>query len=345
MKRSSTLAVFVVTLSLFLAGCGGGPVQNGLVDPFIGGTEGVVMSFMEQAPPTEIFDNGDTTFVISVKVQNNGESDVGPDAMIPPDNNWAEIEIQGINPLQFGSPQTVRTLSEEGVSLTRMRKNFDGSLIAGTPDVITFDNFQYLPDNVGNNQVMIRANICYDYTTFTNTQVCLKSNTLETVRDNSICTLAGPRDVKNSGAPVHVTTVSQAPLGKNKIQLTFTIENVGSGTIFAPSDRPVGSTGSLFGRHCDQSQQNQNRNQVYVRVVLNDEQSTGLISCNRLSRGNEGIVQLFGGQPTVLTCTLETPEGIGSQAYTDLLRIDLDYAYSQYIETPVLIRDVSSGLQ
>jgi hypothetical protein len=302
------------------------------------------MSFQEQAPPTEIFDNGDSTFSIGLRLQNNGEADVGPDAIIPSDNQWAQVEIQGINPLQFGSPQTMKTFSEEGITLTRMRKSFDGTSIGGTPDVMLFEGFRYLPDNVGNNQVTIRANICYDYTTFTNTQVCLKSNTLETIQDNTICTLAGPRDVKNSGSPVHVTSVKQAPLGKNKIQVEFTIENVGTGTIFAPSDRPQGSTGTFLGWHCDQNQQNQNRNRVWVRVRLNDDLSNALINCNRLADSNEGLVQLFAGQPTVVTCTLQTPQGVGSQAYTDTLRIDLDYAYSQFVETPVLIRDVSAGL-
>lgn len=345
MKQPSLTFILLAALSLVLAACSGAPVNNALGDPFIGGTGGVAMSFMEQAPPLEIFDNGDSTFSVGVRLVNIGESDLGPDAIVPAENTWGQIEISGFNPVQFGSPQTIRTFGEEGITLTRMRKNFDGSIIAGTPDIMMFDGFRYIPNNVGNTQVTIRATSCYDYTTFTNAQVCIKANTLETVQDNSICTLAGPRDVKNSGSPVHVTTLSQAPLGRNRIQFSFSIENVGTGTIFAPSYRAIGSTGSIYNSHCDQSQQNQNRNHVWVNVRLNDEFSTGLISCNRLGNTNQGIVQLFAGQPTIVTCNLETAQGISSQAYTDLLRIDLDYAYSEYIEVPMVIRDVSAGLQ
>jgi hypothetical protein len=344
--KAPSLVLILAAVSIVLAGCTAQPQGGDLTDPFIGGTEGIIMSFQEGTPPREIFDNGDSTFAIGIRLQNQGESDIGSEPIIPNDNRVAIMEITGVNPLQFGNPQTVRDFQSEGITLTRMRKSFDGTQIAGAPDVMLFDGFRFNPDIVGNTEVRLRANLCYDYTTFTNTQVCMKSSTLETIQDNSICTLSGPRDVKNSGAPVHVTSLSQYPLGRDKIQIQFTVENVGTGMIFAPSEYQTFSSTSFFGASpCDPTQPNNpNRNVVYVRVRLNDDSSNALIRCNRLGDNSEGLVTLFAGSPAIVQCTMEVPPGAGTQAYTDTLRVDLDYMYYQFVQTPILIRDVSAGI-
>ncbi len=344
--KASPLVLALFAISMLVVGCTQGTPQQGLTDPFIGGVEGITMSFQEGTPPREIYDNGDSSFAIGLQLNNLGESDVGADPIVPNDNRVAYIEITGVNPLQFGSPQMSKSLADESITLTRMRKNFDGTQVAGAPDVMLFDGFRFTPDIVGNQEVRLRANICYDYTTFTNTQVCMKSSTLETVQDNAICTLSGPRDPKNSGSPVHITSLSQYPLGRQKIQIQFTVENVGTGLIFAPSEFMTSNVNTIFGASpCDPTQiNNPNRNKVYVRVRLNDDSSNALIRCNRLGDTSEGLVTLFAGAPAIVQCTMEVPQGIGTQAYTDNLRVDLDYMYYQFVQTPVLVRDVSAGL-
>ncbi len=179
-------------------------------------------------------------------------------------------------------------------------------------------------------------------TTRSSTRVCIKDNLLENIQDSSICTLTGAKDVKNSGAPVHVTMLQQNPLGRDRIQVTFTIENVGTGRVF----HKVGSgyIGSALQGNgpCDSSLTNPDRDVVFVDVALNDGASTGGIQCPLLGNSNSGFIKMFAGNAVTLSCTIPTNPS-GSRIYTDTLRVNLQYAYSQFVETPILIRDVTVG--
>lgn len=229
----------LLALSLLVASCGPGNQQTSISDPFIGGDMGLQISFMQGAPPSEIFDGGQYPFSVNVLVENLGEADVGPDSVLGAtgDNTFALVSLIGFNPAQFNFPETDKTFVQEDINVIGARRNFDGTIIPGDTNIVQFEGFNYLPDEQGNSEIRIRANICYDYRTRSSTRVCIKDNILENIQDNSICVLTGPKDVKNSGSPVHVTKVNQNPLGRDKIQVTFTIENVGLGRVF----RPVGS--------------------------------------------------------------------------------------------------------
>jgi hypothetical protein len=335
--------IALLALTVLAAGCSPTGPDSSLSDPFIGGAQGLKVSFMQGAPPSEIFDGGQYPFSVNILVENLGEADVGPDSVTGAtgDNQFALVSLIGFNPAQFNYPETDKTFAQEQISVLGARRNFDGTIIAGDTNIVQFEGYNYLPDEQGNSEIRIRANICYDYTTRTSTRVCIKDNILENIQDNSICVLTGPKDVKNSGSPVHVTKVAQNPLGRDKIQVTFTIENVGTGRVF----RKVGSawsSGPLGGGACDTSLTNPDRNYVFVDVFLGDESSTGLIQCPLLGNSNQGYINLFQGNAVTMSCTIQTnPQG--NRVYTDTLRINLEYAYLDYSEVPILIRDVTVG--
>jgi hypothetical protein len=336
--------LLALLLALFVTACTNSNGPSDITDPFVGGTAGLALSFEQGAPPAEIYDGGQMPFSVFVRVENLGEADVGPDSVngVTGDNTFALIQIIGINPAQFGYPEVEKTFAETETTILGARKNFDGTIIAGTLDSIPFEGYEYLPDEQGNSQVTMRANICYDYTTRTNTRVCIKDNLLENVQDDSICVLSGPKDVKNSGAPVHVTAVTQNPLGRDKIQVTFTVENVGSGQVFRRASEQQYSNRDPYSSPCDNSITNPNRNQVKVRVNLGDDTASGLIRCPLLDNSNEGYINLFQGNAATISCTIQT-DPQGNRIYTDSMRISLEYTYSQFVETPILIRDVSAG--
>jgi hypothetical protein len=298
---------------------------------------------MDGAPPREIFDGGQMPFGVNVVIDNLGESAVGPEAPTLQSsdrstNTFALVQIIGINPAQFGYPELEKTFADEGITLLGARRNFDGTVVSGDKNVITFEKFNYLPDERGNSQVTLRANICYDYTTYSRGIVCIKDNVLESTQDSTICTLSGPKDVKSSGAPVHVTSLTENPLGRNKIQVTFTVENVGTGQIFRRESQNSG----LISDACDTSLTNPNKNIVHVKVFLGDDYSSSLIQCPLLGNSNEGDIQLFQGAAATLSCTIQTDPN-RNRVYTDKLYINLEYTYLQFVETPILIRDVSVG--
>lgn len=332
----------LLALTVFVVSCT--TQQTGdLTDPYIGGTQGLAMSFMDGMPPREIFDDGRMPFSVGVLIENLGESEVGNAVLA---NRFAGIEIIGINPAQFtpsgqGTPDMEKYFGDSDIRvvLPAARRTMDGTIVAGGKNTISFQGFSYSPDERGNSEVTLRANICYNYETYTNTKVCIKDNVLENTQDSTICTLSGQKDVKNSGAPVHVTSITENPMGSNKIQVTFTIENVGTGQIF----RQVTNTGSVSGS-CDTSQMNPNKNYVKVHVYLGDGRTAAgdVIECPMLGvRAHEGFIQLFQGNSVTMVCTILTNEN-GNRIYTDTFHVDLGYAYLQYIETPLLIRDVSN---
>jgi hypothetical protein len=345
--------IFVVALvALVLTACTPTDQTSDLSDPFIGGTKGLAISFENGAPPREIWDAGQMPFSVYVRVQNLGESPVGPDSeelsLGNDDNSFAMVQLIGINPAQFGYPETQKTFDEVDVTVDGAHRNFDGTIVAGTTDVVGFEDFSYLPDEHGNSQLTLRANVCYDYTSHSNTRVCIKDNLLENIQDNSICTLTGPKDPKNSGSPVHVTSVTQNPLGRNKIQVTFTIENVGTGRIFK---RALLQGNTFAGDACDTGLANPNRDIVHVKLSLGDDVMTQRISCQQFQGAYEGFVPLREGTPATVSCTIcvggdcrVTDNRLATdRVYTDTLHIDLEYTYLDFVETPILIRDVSSS--
>ena len=80
----------------------------------------------------------------------------------------------------------------------------------------------YLPDLQGTDEMLIRAELCYEYMTKSTTQICLKDQVLDNIYNDKICTLQGEKIPRNSGAPIHVTSVREIPHGKNNVQVTFT---------------------------------------------------------------------------------------------------------------------------
>jgi len=331
------LALCAVSLLAF-ASCGPTVQQNDLTRAFIGGTQGLALSFADGMPPPEIFDAGQSVFSVGVYMQNVGEAPIG---YAQNRNSYGYVEIIGISPQQFGkfSQQDLKvTWQERQIELEGARRGYDGSIIVGDTDIVTIDELSYIPDRQGNTQVTIRANVCYEYATFTNTEICIKDDILENVFDDTICTLTGAKRVSNSGAPIQVTQVTQNPAGRDRMQVTFTVENMGAGVPFLPVSRQGATSDAClqtFG-------QNPFRNMVYAEVSIGGQAGLYDIRCPLLQGTDRGDIRLWQGAPASITCQI-TPQQTGSRIYTESMQIDLWYTYFEAIERPVLIRDTSIG--
>ena len=333
--------VFLVILAVSLlafASCQPQDDRPDLTQSFIGGTQGLALSFADGMPPPEIFDAGQSVFSVGVYMQNVGEAPIG---YTQSRNSYGYVELIGISPQQFGkfSQQDLKvTWQERQVELEGARRGYDGSVISGDIDIITIDELSYVPDRQGNTEVTIRANVCYEYATFTNTEICIKDDILENVFDDTICTLTGSKPVSNSGAPIQVTHLTQNPAGRDRMQVTFTVENLGMGTPFLPVSRQ-GATDDA----CRESfAQNPYRNMVYAEVSLGGDAGLYDIRCPLLQGSDRGDIRLWQGSPATITCQI-TPYQTGSRIYTESMQIDLWYTYFEAIEQPVLIRDTSIG--
>lgn len=334
MKRINSLLVFLVAITaIFLTtSCSTEPNEGpNLAQPYIGGTVGLSTYLIEGMPPPMIHDAGTFPFGVGVAIENQGEADVGPGT----DNPFVLVRLEGINPEQFGATDNdIRQVLAS--PLRGARRNFDGTIFPGEITTVSFEPLTYAPDIHGNTQFTIRADVCYDYETYATATICIKDDVLENIQDTSICSLTGEKFPQNSGGPLQITSVMENPMAENKIQVNFVIEHVGIGEFFG---RPQGADD--FSEICDFSVRNFNK--YYVDVEVEPLSDSGMtVSCSRFGGSNSGRVKLYQGAPTTISCTIERTRPSVGRIFQDLLNIRLRYRYGQFIETPIIVQDVTN---
>lgn len=313
-----------IAAALLLTGCEG--VGTGNEAPrFVGGPTGLNTYLIEGMPPPVVFDGNSYPFSVGIMIENQGEVAVGPGT----DNPYVMARLVGINPVQFGLTDDSAMQMLES-PLQGSKRNFDDTIFPGELTSIVFEPLSYVPDIFGNTQFTIRADVCYDYENMATAIVCIKDDVLESVQDTSICTLSGEKYVQNSGGPLHVTKVTENPMGSNKIQINFMIEHIGIGEFF----------GRDAGEDCDFSMRNINKYNVDVEVLQFQGDDGLTISCGRFGGSNAGRVKLYQGAPTTISCTIERTRPSAGRIFQDLLNIRLRYRYGQFIETPIIIQDM-----
>ena len=330
MKKYIIIGI-ILSMLVFVVSCDGGTEDPNKIPPFIGGIEGLSLAFQDGAPPDEIFDAGQNPFTISLIIENVGEEDINPE-------DFAEVSLVGINPAQFGLRDSDLYLPlldprNDVVSLRSAAKLVDGTSVPGDLTSVSFGQMNYKPDLVGTTEILVRAELCYDYRTRSNTQICIKDNILDSLKSDKICSINEEKIPMNSGGPVQVTQVKETPSGQNQIQIAFTISHVGTGLFFKKGSPS----------HCDDSLTNFDENWVYVDVWLPPESSDVKMSCPLFNGGTSGYVNMFQGAPRQISCNLKTTNTGGHKIYQDILHIDLEYTYLQFVERPLIIRDVSTG--
>ncbi|MBI2549985.1 hypothetical protein HYV83_02285 [Candidatus Woesearchaeota archaeon] len=339
--KKSVISVLFVALIVVLAGCSGGnkgPVSSSST-PFIGGTEGLTAKFAENSPPPEVTDAQKSTpaatsptptfpFDIVVLLENIGESDVLKGNAI--------VTISGLSASDFlksGKNTKGAAVSLIGVNPTEnlngVKKDPDGNKIPGGTTDVWFRQLAYQKELQGNNPFPVQADICYTYQTKAQTEMCIRKDLTKSV--SGVCQIATQKQVFNSGAPVHVTTVKESIAGRNKVLLTFNVKSISSGSVFKFTDA-VG---------CERGDFN-TIDQVYVDV------KTGLsdLKCNGLSEGEQvagvnggftGYLRLSNGEGT-FSCIQPTPEE------DSVKKIDIELTYNYLISrsTSILVKHLLS---
>ena len=294
------LALLVVMI-IMLVGCQ--KEETGKENPFVGGTTGVKMAFLEDAPPAEVFDNDNFPFDIVVELENIGETDVAKEDVI--------ITVKGIDPEEFGAVDTDFVLTPEN-DLTGAAKDAAGLVDGGETEVLIAD-LSYTGTIVGAAiERPIIASACYEYATKAVSDLCVVKDILS---DNSrVCTVGETKQVFSSGAPIQVTSLTERAAGQDKIEFDFTITNQGSVNKIYKSEVSCEGTRSV-------------ENKVKVEVGGMDD-----ITCQ--GTDSEGYVNLQDGSKTI-RC------GIAIDSTTDYekaITIDLSYAVSDDISTTLIVK-------
>ncbi|MFH0870793.1 MAG: hypothetical protein V1866_07100 [archaeon] len=302
---------------------------------YVGGLQGLTARLLEGSPPDVIQDSGITPFSFTVSLENAGEATVGKGT----DNPLVFVRLAGISYKDFNMKQEEAAIRFDD-KLEPVKRNYDDSVTPGEISYVGFDNLAYVNHVSESIALTLRAEVCYDYESYATAKFCVKREVFESVEDSTICVLRGPRPFGNSGAPLQVTKVEEAPINNNTVQINFNIEHLGNGVFFfrnEPTD--------LFDA-CVFSDMNPNRYklEVFVEPVQANMYN---VSCQRLDGslpggGAHGVVKMPDGAPLALTCFVKRLKPMESRVYQDLLNIKLRYRYGEFIEKPILIQGYES---
>ena len=330
-KRDRRFIVLGVVFLFFIAGCerggDGGGVGGVPRDPFLGGTQGLEISFEEGSPPEEVTDGGEYPFQAVVRLKNVGEYGIK--------EKNAKVNLIGFSPTDFDSEfSKLKVVVAD--ALTARQRDSEGNIIEPVEVFVTFPTtgeFNFKNPIAGNTPFIFRADVCYKYQTKVVSEICILKN----VGDDAICEPSAPKRVFSSGSPLQVTSFRQIPGGKDKVRFSFDMMHSGSGDIFDGTTPAVcqkdvrgakekvevrvktGISGSLDCVGLD--------NQIVSDGVVEDI-GDGVVE-------DIGLVKLIDGRRTI-TCTQDI-----SSVQNDLKKvvdIILDFNYLDNVDRVVLVK-------
>lgn len=319
MKKISILFAILALIALTGAGCQSSS-NNGGVDvstPFIGGTNGILVSFSDEMP-AEVIDGGTYPFDVSVVLKNDGETTVKKEDM--------NVTITGVFPQDFDKTQKSMNKTPEDDMVAKRK---DGTtIIESTPVYVYFPNFVYKPILPGSNIVTFQANVCYNYGTTVNAKYCVRKDLIGPAA-GGLCDLSGDKQVFNSGAPVQVANFKQNSAGSDKIHFTFDVQKAGNSNIYKWDSK------------CVDAINNKNLNLVRVNITTglpapNELKCMGMTEMITKDNTVVGYVKLINGQTTV-TCNQKITEPAD---YEKIANIILTYDVKETISRAVTIKHI-----
>lgn len=305
------LILFLVLI--FLYACEDTSENTNKETPFIGGQNGLSVQFMDDAPPTEVFDRGQFPFNIEVKLLNNGEADVKKEDV--------KVTISGLNPRDFGKTEDFFIKRGINEDVFAMYKDFEGNLIKPTDVIVVFPNLNFKDTLTGNFKTKVRADVCYTYKTEAISTGCIKPNPVrETTGD--ICMVKEQKTIYNSAAPIQIESFEELPSGTDKVRYIFKIKHVGTGKVYAPKSK------------CPESREYFNR--IYFKLWFPGESGSIDFTCAGLEggEGKEGYVILRDGEATI-RCTQIQASNI---VFEQRMQVRLDYDYMQSVDKDLLVK-------
>jgi hypothetical protein len=314
MKQKIILIILAVAL-LVMTACDGGQAPGPSKTGFVGGTRGVDVAFVTNAPPQKISDRGQEPFDVVVELTNRGEHEILKEDVF--------VRLEGFSASAFGVTNADLIARPED-DLFPVRKSPDGSIITSPSIPVIFEGLSYQADAPANIPFTFRANACYTYETLVLADICVKNN-FNDDRQGDLCKVSGPRTVSNSGAPVQVVSLRQAPQGRDKTTVTFAIQQ---------RDTDQAGRVSRTNSECSIAQQDENR--VFVSVTGLTTSTRDTVRCIGLLGGDSssGHITLTRNEPREVSCTVTLED---RNTRVQPFRITLGYDYSTYKDTIVTV--------
>ena len=338
-KRMLTLISFVVLLFL-IAACEEGDVVGTTAKPFIGGSEGLEIGFLDGNPPEEVTDGDTFDFQALVRLINNGEHEFSDPSGDPEVVNDIKVSLIGFAPGDFrsedGDFEDSDLIDESPIDVPlAKRKDSEGNILDSIETYITFPkddkNFKFKEQIAGNTVFIFRANVCYLYQTRVVSEICVLANQIYAGTD-AICDPSGQKPVFSSGSPVQVTGFRQSVVGTDKSQLSFDVVHQGNGKVFDPS----------AAADCPRNPTDRRNKGDKVRVTIKTGLTGNKLKCVGLDDAatqSSGIVKLVNGKRTI-TCTQELDSDRSD--FKKNVDITVDFNYLDRADKEVLVKHLIS---
>ncbi|MBT4334546.1 hypothetical protein HOD61_01895 [archaeon] len=292
--KSKLFLIISVGLLLFMSGCGTEELIS--QGPFKGGSEGLVLSFIEGAPYTS-FSQGE---IVSFKtlLSNKGEFDISA--------GQAKVKLFGF------SEDAWPALNTNFVSNTLDLMGIDQTLETGGENIISLGEGSYVKQIYGSYEQPIYARLCYPYETKLFSNVCMSSNKIKQT-GVEICDISGEKLISGavSSGPIQVISLTESYLSSTGIRFAFVIENKEGGKVYS-IDRDCESFGLM------------DEGKIKVEVIPSD------VVCHfTTGQSNIGEVSLKEGSKTLI-CDKSI---ISTDSYSDVIELKISYKYETEIST------------
>ncbi|MEM4266565.1 MAG: hypothetical protein QW404_00720, partial [Candidatus Nanoarchaeia archaeon] len=303
-----------LVLSLVLSGCANEKKNVRKLTNYIGGTDGLAISFSKNAPPDKVLDDRQEDFDVAIFLENKGEYTI--------ENGRILATLSGIDREVFNLP----SLSARNKGDLERRVNDRGVIREGGKDEISFGTATITQDFANDFTTDIVADICYDYRTVAVASICLKKETLQ-LKTTDACLIDNEKvDFENSGAPVQVTHVETRKAGRNSVKVTFMIENKGAGETYLQGT----FTDSCSGHEKDEAK---------VHVSLTAPSPRISFKCDLFDGSSQGNVKLYDKKRQV-SCTIDT-SSVQETAFEAPINIQIDYTYRNAIFKEITIENAN----
>ena len=314
---NKTILVSIILLTALLTSCTGGTVTT-QGSPFIGGTTGVTITFEQGQPPAEVSDTGIQPFSITVRSENKGEYDVP--------KNRTHITIRGLSAPLFNTTDArlVQNVADDLISTKRLPT---GDIQEPAPIPTEFSELNYKGKVTGLEQTYpIQASICYEYKNTAQSSLCVRKN-LITPKDGGVCEVPGDKEAYNSGGPVQISNMKTMARSQNSLGFTFTINHVGTGTLYKITSE------------CNE-QQRSDEGKLFIKVNtgLTGLTCTGMSDTSTEGTTYQGTAKYL-GTPLIITCT-QIVDNLND--YVQPITITTEYDYQETTSTTIKVKSSTS---
>lgn len=301
--RISIIIIILISL-IFLTSCKKGGSSPRIVD-YRTGTRGISMKFLPNAPPTRVYEGNN--FNIMVDIENLGA--------YPKESTGGTFEGY----LIFSGP------TDAAVNVGSREKSIPADLPGrsysfpnGGKTTVTFEDPSVeVPGDAERYTAPILMTACYKYQTLASPTICIDPNPYNTVESVKACTVRENVPLSGGqGGPVVVSRIEEYA-GEDTATFRITFSNAGPGQVIKENSLQGCITSDL--RYDDVDR---------ISVTISSP-SLGKPDCTPDPRE----VVLTNGKG-FLTCKFDIGH-IGGAAYTEQMRIVMDYGYSEYISTKV----------